>query len=255
MSPATPRQADVISRLLAARRGGPLVDAVHATAGPETLDDVYAIQAGVMAALGPVGGWKVGRSAADQPAVRAPIRAAAIRPSPAVWQPAEARLRGLELEIGFRIDATLPAADAPDFLERLADAVTPLPVFEIVDSRLADPQAASPLWRLADFQINAGLVYGTPFESDWRAEDFDRPLVRLVADGAELCAGPATLPGGTPFTALADLVRTCGDHCGGVQPGQIVTTGSFTGLRFFKPGTTLTGWIAGMPPITASFAA
>lgn len=247
-----PHHADAIAQLLAARRGGPLLNVADDLNSPA---DAYAIQAGVMASLGPVGGWKTGRSAADQPAIRAPILASAIRPSPALWQPAEVRLRGLELEIGFRIDAALPPADAPDFMQRLAEAVTPLPIFEIVDSRLADPQAASTLWRLADCQLNAGLVYGAPLEGPWRPEDFIRPMARLTADDAEVCAGPATLPGGSPFDLLANLVRDCGNHCGGLKPGQMVTTGSFTGLRYFAAGTTLIGEIASMAPISVTFAA
>lgn len=246
------RPTEAIAALLAARQGGPLYLPAYDL---QTLDEAYAIQAGVIAALGPVGGWKTGRSAPDQPAICAPISAAAIRPSPALWHPDEARLRGLELEIGFRIDTALPPADAPDFLQRLAAAVTPLPVFEIVDSRLADPQAASALWRLADLQMNAGLVYGAPLQGPWRPEEFIQPLAHLTADEAEICAGPATMPGGSPFDLLANLVRDCGDHCGGLKPGQIVTTGSFTGLRYFAAGSTLTGEIAGMAPISVSFAA
>ncbi|WP_300302357.1 fumarylacetoacetate hydrolase family protein [Ferrovibrio sp.] len=242
---------EAIARLLAARKGGPLYAPDYELAG---LDDVWTIQSGVMAALGPVGGWKVGRSAPDQPAIRAPIRAGMIRPSPAIWQPSETRLRGAELEIAFRINAPLPPADAPDFLSRLAKAVTPLPAFEVIDSRLGDPRTASRLWILADFQMNAGLVPGAPFEGDWQPEDFDHVSARLEADGEVICDGPATMPGGSPFALLAELARSCGDHCGGLQPGQIVTTGSFTGLRFFKAGTTLTGTIAGMAPISATFA-
>jgi len=40
-----------------------------------------------------------------------------------------------------------------------------------------------------------------------------------------------------------------------VQPGQIVTTGAFTGLRFFKPGTRLRGSFAGMAPLEMMFGA
>lgn len=245
------RHASAIAALLAARRGSPLYQPAYEL---QDLDDAYAIQSGAMAELGPVGGWKVGRWEADAPLICAPIRADLIRPAPDTRQPAETRLRGLELEVAFRIDTALPAADAPDFLLKLAAAVTPLPAFEVVDSRLADPQGASPLWRLADLQLNAGLIYGTPLAKGWRSGDFDRLDVRLLADTAEVCAGPATLNTGTPFGMLADLVREC-RHCGGVQPGQIVTTGSFTGLRFFPAGTTLTGTIAGMAPLTATFAA
>jgi 2-keto-4-pentenoate hydratase len=245
-----------IAGLLAARSGGPLFTPDYPL---ESLNDVWAIQSGAMAALGPVGGWKVGRWDAGQPLIHAPIRAAAIRPSPALLSPADSRLRGLELEVGFRIDAALPAADDPDFLRKLPACVTPMPVFEVVDSRLADPQNASPLWRLADFQLNAGLVYGAPLAAGWNPSDFDHPHVHLTADGTDVCNGPATLNTGTPFSMLADLVRQLsipgGDHCGGVQPGQIVTTGSFTGLRFFAKGTKLTGRIAGLAPISATFAA
>lgn len=245
-----------IAGLLAARSGGPLFAPGYEL---QSLDDVWAIQSGAMATLGPVGGWKVGRWDADAPLIYAPIRAATIKPSPAVLSSDECRLRGLELEVGFRIDATLPAADDPDFLRKLAACVTPMPVFEVVDSRLDDPREASPLWRLADFQLNAGLVFGEPLAAGWNPGDFDHPHVQLTADGADVCAGPATLNTGTPFGMLADLVRQLsipgGDHCGGVQPGQIVTTGSFTGLRFFAKGTTLTGRIAGLAPISATFEA
>jgi 2-keto-4-pentenoate hydratase len=245
------RHVSAIAALLAARRGALLYEPAYDL---QDLDDVFAIQSSVMADLGLVGGWKVGRWDADAPLIYAPIRADLIRPSPDTRQPAECRLRGLELEVAFRIDTPLPAADVPDFLPKLAAAVTPLPTFEVVDSRLADPQGASPLWRLADFQLNAGLIYGAALTSSWQPKDFANPVVQLTADGKDVVSGPATLNTGTPFGMLADLVREC-RHCGGVQPGQIVTTGSFTGLRFFPAGTTLSGTIAGMAPITASFAA
>lgn len=248
--------ADAIAGLLAARHGGSLFAPDYPL---ESLSDVWAIQSGAMATLGPVGGWKVGRWDAGQPLIYAPIRAATIKASPAMLSPADSRLRGLELEVGFRIDAALPAPDDPDFQRELAACVTPMPVFEVVDSRLHDPQNASPLWRLADFQLNAGLIHGEALTVGWNSGDFDHPHVQLIADGVDVCAGPATLNTGTPFGMLADLVRQLSapgsDHCGGVQPGQIVTTGSFTGLRFFAKGTKLTGRIAGLAPISATFEA
>ncbi|WP_341705678.1 hypothetical protein, partial [Ferrovibrio sp.] len=188
------------------------------------------------------------------PAIFAPIPAAAIRPSPALWPAAGSRLRGAELEIAFRIDAPLPPADAADFLPRLAAAVTPLPAFEILDSRLQDPRNAAPLRVLADSQMNAGLVCGAASDGRWQPADFDRPDVFLKAGDSVLCAGPASLPGGTPFALLAELVCRCGDHCGGLQPGQIVTTGSFTGMHFFAAGATVSGRIAGLTPLSVTFA-
>jgi 2-keto-4-pentenoate hydratase len=248
--------AAIVNQLLAARRdgpmGGPLLQPTEDLSG---FDAVYAIQSGVMAGLGRVGGWKVGRWDAGSPLFYAPIRADLIRPAPDTRQPAECRLRGAELEVAFRIDVKLPSPGSHDFLPTLAACVTPMAVFEIVDSRLAEPKTASKLWHLADFQLNAGLVYGAALTTPWQPEDFANPQVQLTADGTDICNGPAALNTNTPFGMLADLVRDCGDHCGGVQPGQIVTTGSFTGLRFFPKGTQLTGRIANLPPVTATFAA
>lgn len=249
------RRAQAIASLLAARRGGPLAIADR-NSEPAGIDDAHDIQAAVAADLRmPIGGWKVGRWDADAPLFYAPIHAGLIRSAPDTRQHSETRLRGLELEIAFRIDGPLPAKDAPDFLDRLAAVVTPMPAFEVVDSRLADPQAAGPLWRLADFQMNAGLILGEALtKGSWKPEDFANPTVRLSADGTDVANGPARLNTRTPFTMLADLVRDC-RHCGGVQPGHVVTTGSFTGLNFFAAGATLRGEIQGMTPITMTFAA
>lgn len=246
---------DLVARLLAARAGGALVDPAKETQGPQTPADAYAIQAGVIAALGPVGGWKIGRPAPDQPAAFSPIPAAAIRSTPAIWPQAESRLRGIELEIAFRIEDALPDPAAADFAARLAAVVTPLAAFEILDSRLTDPQGVSALWKLADFQIDAGLVVGAPLAGAWTPADFAKPVVHLEAGGDILAEGTADMPGGNPFDLLAELVRICGDHCGGLRPGQVVTTGSFTGMRFFAPGTTVTGRIGRFAPLAVTFAA
>jgi len=248
------RHAKAIASLLAARRGGPLATA-DAADEPAGIDAAHDIQAAVAAELGlQIGGWKVGRWSADDPLFYAPVDATLIRSAPDTRQRSETRLRGLELEIAFRIDGPLPSPTAPDFLDRLAAVVTPMPAFEVVDARLADPKTASPLWRLADFQMNAGLILGEPLRKDgWKPEDFANPVVRLSADGKDVANGPARLNTNTPFGMLADLVREC-RHCGGVQPGHVVTTGSFTGLNFFAAGATLRGEIQGMTPITMTFA-
>ncbi|WP_428247557.1 hypothetical protein [Ferrovibrio sp.] len=246
------QRAAIAARLLAARQGGPLLDSSGIALD---LDDVYAIQAAVMPALGPVGGWKVGRGSVHEPIIFAPIRHSGIAPSPCLWPRAESLLCGLELEIAFRIDGPLPALDAPDYAARLQACVTPLPVFEVVDSRLSDPETADPLWRLADFQLNTGLIIGKAHEKPWRPDDFIRVPGELIADSSTIAEGMLTQLGGSPFELLMLLLRQIGNHCGGVQPGHIVTTGSFTGLRFFKPGTRLRGTIAGMAPLEMMFGA
>ena len=247
-----PQRTDIAARLLAARQDGALLEHDGIAL---TVSDAYAIQTEVSAALGPVGGWKVGRATPEAPVSFAPLPASTILPTPQLWPRAGARLCGLELEIAFRIDAALPTLDAPDFAARLAASVTPLPAFEVVDSRLHDLDNAPPPWRLADGLLHAGLITGPAHDRSWQPDDFTEVPGQLVADASLIADGRLALTGGSPFALLIELLRHVGDHCGGVQPGQIVTTGSFTGLRFFKPGTRLRGHIAGMAPLEMMFGA
>ncbi|WP_430398189.1 hypothetical protein [Ferrovibrio sp.] len=246
------QRGEIVARLLAARQGGPLFDPAGIAIDHA---DILAIQAGVMAALGPVGGWKVGRGAPDQPIIFAPIRASGIAASPKLWPREDSRLCGLELEIAFRIDSALPPLDAPDYAAKLAASVTPLPVFEVLDSRLLNMETTDAHWRLADLQINAGMITGAAYDKPWQPDDFIRLNGELIADASIVVDGLLTQPGGSPFDLLIELLRQVKDHCGGVQPGQIVTTGAFTGLRFFKPGTRLRGSFAGMAPLEMMFGA
>lgn len=221
--------------------------------GPATPAEAYAIQSRTGPALGPVGGFKTGRKQPEAAPIMAPVRAATIWPSGSVIPPQESRLRGFELEIAFRLEHPLPDPTAPGFAARLRAGVVALPALEIVESRLADPEAAGPLWKLADGQSNHGMVLGAPV-ADWRSLDPVAPQVRLRLDGTPLWAGAAPVPGGDAFDTFVAFARRVGAHCGGLQPGQVVLTGSVTGLAYATAGQRVEGWIAGLGPVAARFA-
>lgn len=225
-----------VAALLAARKGGPkLADVPELSTG-----EAYAVQAGVADRLGPVGGFKYARRP-GAPAILAPIQLADVLRSGAEFDSGGAPV-GVELEVGFRLDAAPPPAGAADFEDRLRAAVTPVAVLELVQSRLADPDAATAMQRLADHQINGALVVGGA-AADWRGEPFARVTARLEFDGEAVLDGRVTLPFGPAFDCLADLVRMAGDHCGGLQAGHYVITGSLNGLPWLPPGTHISGRI------------
>jgi 2-keto-4-pentenoate hydratase len=241
----------IVEALLTARRDRAPLSAVARPDGPVDLTAAYAVQTGVAAALGPVGAFKIGRKTADADPIMAPIFAADVRPSGAVFPASECRMRGVELEIAFRVEAPIPEVGAPDFEARLRDCVSALPVIEVVDSRLDDPDAAGDLWKLADNQINCGLVLGRPLR-DWRGLDLRQRRASFRFDGVVDCEGLMPVPGGDAFASFARFARLVGDHCGGLRVGSVVTTGALTGMRFCSPGARVVGEIDGLGAVEAT---
>lgn len=211
-------------------------------------DDVIAVQAAVAEACGPVAAWKVAPGA-DRPMI-APILADGVRPSPATFGTDEIGACGIELEIAFRIDAPLPAPDSANFSEALRQAVTPLAAIEVVDGRFEDFRTGAPAAKLADNQINAGLVLGAP------GTLAAAPLASRLAFGDKVVFDtPAAPPGGDAWATLEAFARHIGTHCGGAKVGHIVTTGSLTGMLFVDPGTHVTGSVDGLGEVAVTYQA
>ena len=212
-------------------------------AAPATVEEAYDIQAAVAAGRGQVAAFKTGRKAGQAQGM-APIMACDVVDSGARVASRFGGPMGVELEIGLRILRPLPDPDAPGFLDALASCVEPLAVIELVDTRLEGPAATDPLAKLADAQITAGLVIG-PVLTGWDGLTLSTIDTRMRAGDAVLLDGPADVPGGDARETLRGLAAMIGQHCGGLQPGQIVITGSLHPLTYVAPGTLVEGWIEG----------
>jgi 2-keto-4-pentenoate hydratase len=244
------KAADLLLR--ARRTGAPLDDAslFHAFG---TVGDVYAVQERVAVETGPVGAWKVGAASPQAEPFRAPIFRADLFESPVRAGPARFRLFGIETEIAYRLARDLPARDDPYSVEEALSAFdVMMPVIELVDSRLAAGAEADPDWKLADNQINGGLVLGPP--SPGRPDhDPTKQPVRLEVAGEVVVEGRGGNSAGDPRRLLAWMVNHTGVHCGGLKAGQIVTTGSLTGLRFVEAGQQVTADLEGIGRVEVVF--
>lgn len=238
--------------LLRARAGGRPAAGETPQSGPASPEEAYAVQRLVAGALGPVGGFKTGRQAPGATPVFAPILADMLRASPARFRASELNLIGIELEVAFLVHSPLPPADDPRFAERARHCVSPLAAIEIIDSRLAGHEAAGALWKLADNQVNGGLVHGAPV-GDWDRLDLASLRATLEIGGETVADGPASVPGGDAFDVFCAFARSAGSHCGGLVPGQHVTTGALTPVRFIAAGRKVTGHVAGLGSVTAEF--
>lgn len=239
-----------VHALLNARRSGTQV------APPFDLPNrsaVYAIQDGVAAATGPVAGWKVGARTPTAEPNPAPLLAGALVPSPARFDGKAMHMIGVEIEISFHIASDIAARDTPVSYDEALSAVGDAFIgMEVVDTRLANFQKLDPEWLLADNQMNHALVVGEAIQN-WKSLDWANLQVRLEIDGQTIVDQKGGLGAVDPVRPLAWMIDHAVRHRGGLRAGQAITTGSWTGLRYFPPGTRARGTFVGLGSVEAQF--
>lgn len=198
--------------------------------GPDDLTQACAVQRAVWRAMVDTArpmAWKVGAPSRDTTPLAAPVFPERVLSARTIL-PSGMFLRvGIEAEIAFRFGHDLPARERPYAIGEIRDAIDAAHVaMELVDTRLADPEAAGPLWRLADNLLNGALVIGDAIP-DWRAIDFSSLTVRVMAGGATL----AETLGQPPLDDLFHCLPWWIDHAGGARAGDIVTTGAWNGMH------------------------
>ena len=246
------RIATAARRLLDARRTRTrisltdlaLTEAAHA----------YAVQDLVIHSLGPIGGWKVGAKGPDREPTCAPLPAAGILATPATLTDGTWRARGIETELALRIDADLPEREAPYTLDEVLAAIgAVLPTIEVVETRLLEFPQAAPLAMLADLGAHGALVTGAEgrFQPDLLATQ------KLAAQQWFDDKQVADSIGGNPAQELGRVLVWLANHCAnrglGLRQGQIVTTGSCTGMLFAPAASRVRGMVAGLGSCEVSF--
>jgi 2-keto-4-pentenoate hydratase len=250
----TEKVAALAELLLTARRSGRPIDHLPAALVPTTADEAYAVQDQVTSALGAIGGWKVGAPGPSATPNCAPLLADLMAPSPALWPAARFRLRGVEAELAFRFGVALPPRPAPYREDEVWAAVESMhPAIEIVEPRYARDPRFDPFALLADHQSNGAFAYG-PAAADWRDVDFLSQPARLLIDGKEAASARGGNAAGHPRRLLAWLANHRARSGDGIAAGDIVTTGSHTGLIFAPPGATVTAEFDGIGAATLTFA-
>ena len=219
--------------LLAARRDERQFEAPASP--PEDAAQAYAIQEAVLRELGPARGWKVGAASPEAEPNRAPLLA--VESSPAELDSARFHMLGIEAEIAFTLAADLPPRDSDyargDVVAAIASAHAAI---EVVDTRFCNWRAAHALWKLADNQSNGSFVHA-PGIARWQHIDFTRQPVALYAGDEKLCETVGGNSAGDPLRLLVWLANHLARRGTGLQRGDVITTGSCTGMRFVEPGS------------------
>lgn len=241
----TATAADLAGRLIEARRSGARIATLPAECVPADARAAYAVQDAVAATLGRIVGWKVGTAPGDTFDC-APLLADLVAPSPARFAAARFPLGGIEGELAFRFGRDLPARGRPYDAEEVWRAIDTLhPAIELIESRFVDFRAHPRTVLLADNLANGAFCYGAGLK-DWRQIDFLTQPASLVLDGTEVARAVGGNAAGHPKRLLAWLANHCVERGHALAVGDIVTTGSHTGLAFAKPGATATVRFAGI---------
>jgi 2-keto-4-pentenoate hydratase len=237
--------------LVAARRERRPFVATAASA-PASVAEAYAIQDAVARALFPgrrPDCWKVGAARPDVEPTATPLFTSI--DSPARWEESPIVEFTVEAELGFVLARdiaddeadTVPLDEAFDFV---------CATIEICDARLSNYRDAPALWKLADSQVNAGLVIGSgrPYEE---VEDYAAVRCEVLVDGRTVFDDTGSHALGDPRLLLRWWLRHAARR-GRLVAGDIVTTGTWCGMVEAPRGASITARMHGIGEARVDFA-
>jgi 2-keto-4-pentenoate hydratase len=243
------------ARLIAARQSGNRIAALSPAEAPASAAEGYALQDAIVKRLGSaIAGWKVGASSPAGEPQAGPILADRLKASPAAFALLPTAFRTVEAEIAFRVGRDLPLRAQPYTADEVWAAMATVHVgIEILESSFADRRKIPEHAVLGDLLNNGGYAYGAAL-TDWRALDLATPQAILLFDGAEIRRAKAGTPGGHPQRLVTWLANHAAARGIPLKRGDIVTTGSHTGMIDAMPGTEVTARFDGIGEASLTFA-
>lgn len=237
----------LVTLLTALRRDGRQQSGLDPALVPADADAAYAIAARVADALEwPVGGWKIAANSREmQRRLRAeePIFGRVFAPfllrSGVTLTHGDLLHPIVECEYAVRIAEDLPPRDRPYSEDEVADAVASIhPAIEVAECRFAHDAAFPPLPAvLADGSGSGSLVLGPPI-AGWEDRDLEGEAVVLRVDGAERRRGTAGEAVQHPIVPVTWLANRLARNGLGLRAGEVVSSGTCTGMLLARPGET-----------------
>lgn len=239
--------------LLKVRQGGPRVASLGGAA-PKTEAEVWAIQQAVLRGMGGrIGGYKCA-APPGKPASAAIMAAAGLHPTGTAWPVAAGERIGIETEIAFRLGRSLPPRAEPYTHAEVLDAIkAAFPAIEMVVSRYQDPTKVTGEELMADNVSHAGLILGADVPG-WRDLDLKSLTVRQRYGEEVQVEKVGGNPSGDPFVPLVWLANHLPEFGLHLEAGQVVTTGSCTGLLWVESHQRVSGEFLGFGAATVELA-
>jgi len=224
----------IAARIVTARKSkNPLTPTDCTLLQPNDRTEAYAVQAAIWKTqYGHIRphAWKIGDSGDGPKPVRAPMPE--VLGTNGILQKDRFRRFGIEAEIAVRFAEPLVPRIMPYTYKEVLSAIGGAHVaIEIVDTALADPEASGPLMRLADSMQHGSFVLGEPIHN-WRDQLWEKITATSFIDKQLIAEQTGGHPHINPFSLLPWWVNEGALDWGGVQAGDIVTTGTWNGMHF-----------------------
>ena len=241
-----PEEEALVALLVEANRDRRLIERVPEPLLPRDENAAYRVANAVAARLGvDIGGWKIGATAAgnlhDLGASR-PILGRIPRRN-ILRSPARLRFDALmtpvqECEFAFELAEDLGSRAVPWTPADLVPRIRALfPAVEVGERRLSRRHPVPILMLIADNSAAGHLVLGPPVD-DWPSRDLAAAHVSLSIDGVPSASGFGRDVLGHPLQALAWMANEGALAGRSLKRGDIVSTGSCTGMTPVARDTT-----------------
>jgi 2-keto-4-pentenoate hydratase len=159
-----------------------------------------------------------------------------------------------EVEYQAKLGIDLPPREKPYAIEEVTDAVASLhPGLELAECRFIHDAAFPPLPAiLADGAGSGTIVYGAAI-ADWKTRDIAGQEATLSSNGRLRRKGTAADALDHPMVPLTWLANELSRTGVGLKAGQMVSTGTLTGMLAPKPGETYVADFGPFGSITVDF--
>ncbi|WP_339515177.1 2-keto-4-pentenoate hydratase [Pseudomonas sp. RL_15y_Pfl2_60] len=217
----------------------------------ETEAQAYLVQECVAKALGwfsqgPARAWKLGGGPTGFISA-AGIPANAIHPSG--WQAPGDYCNGFGIEGELIVRLGHDLDQHTDLAMAYAAVDAWLPGIELCDTRWLNAEQAAPLLHLADQQLNRALILGEPrtlkAPFDWPAQ-----TAEVRVNGVSQIVSTGSHPFAEPLHSLPWLARHAALQGNPLRAGDLVATGSWTGIYWAPPAAEVEVEFAGLGSVT-----
>jgi 2-keto-4-pentenoate hydratase len=255
-------QRDLARLLATLRREGQEQSGLEARLVPADKDTAYRIARMVEEELGwQVVGWKIAAAKeemqkqlrTDSP-IYGRVFAPGLKPSPASVEHARQLSPIPEVEYMARLGVDLPPRAKAYTVEEVTEAVTSLhPGIELAECRFVHDDRFPPLPAILADGAGSGTVCYGPAIADWKKRDIAGQEVTLSCNGVVRRKGTAAAALDHPMVPLTWLANELSRTGIGMKAGQMISTGTLTGMLRPKAGETYVADFGPFGQVSASY--
>lgn len=235
--------------LVDARRSARPLKAFPDNIRPTSVEEGYQVQAAFRKLWkDKIAGWKIGATAKPVMAkfgisepFMGPFYADRVHTSPARLEAKCFNHLVIETEFAYRLGRALPPRPSGYARAEIVESVDAIvPAFELINCRLETLPLDNAPVAIADCGLNGAMVLG-PAITDWRDLDVPHHSVRLLVDGVVKGEGTGASALDDPRNVLDWAINKLSRDGVGLEKGQVLSTGTCTGVVFLEPHQTAVG--------------